>query len=61
MSERGYGLGIVKKGKDAMTRRNDDDDADDDTRTGDDVPVVPEAGEGPYPPVLGEPKPPIGN
>lgn len=44
-----------------MTRRNDDDDADDDTRTGDDVPVVPEAGEGPYPPVLGEPKPPIGN
>ncbi|MCV7100750.1 hypothetical protein [Mycobacterium palustre] len=26
-----------------------------------DVPVVPEAGEGPYPPVTGEPKPPIGN
>lgn len=48
-----------------MTRRGEDDDtADDDTtddRAGDDAPVVPEAGEGPYPPVMGQPKPPIGN
>jgi hypothetical protein len=26
-----------------------------------DAPVVPEAGEGPIPPVAGEPRPPIGN
>ncbi|WP_269454937.1 hypothetical protein [Mycobacterium scrofulaceum] len=44
-----------------MTRRNEDDDTADDAQTGEDAPVVPEEGEGPYPPVLGEPKPPIGN
>lgn len=42
-----------------MTRRNEDDDID--AQAGEDAPVVPEEGEGPYPPVLGEPKPPIGN
>ena len=44
-----------------MIRRKEDDDADDDVRSQDDASVVSEAGEGPYPPVMGEPKPPIGN
>ena len=43
-----------------MIRRSEDD-ADDDASAEDEAPVVPEAGEGPYPPVMGEPKPPIGN
>jgi len=47
-----------------MTRRQQDDapdDAADDLDSKADVPVEPSAGEGPYPPVMGEPKPPIGN
>jgi hypothetical protein len=44
-----------------MTRRNEDDDAVYDARARDDAPVVPEAGEGTYPPVTGKPIPPIGN
>jgi hypothetical protein len=47
-----------------MPRRNEDDDDDaaaDDAKDRDDAPVVPEAGEGPYPPLTGRPIPPIGN
>lgn len=44
-----------------MTRPNEDDDTDNDAAAEDDAAVRPEASEGPYPPVLGEPKPPIGN
>ncbi|BBX42663.1 hypothetical protein [Mycobacterium simiae] len=45
-----------------MIRPNEDDDTDNDAAAAeDDAPVRPEASEGPYPPVLGEPKPPIGN
>ncbi|WP_156685915.1 hypothetical protein [Mycobacterium sp. Marseille-P9652] len=44
--------------------RHREDDASDDT-TGDaesnPEPVVPEEGEGPFPPVAGQPRPPIGN
>lgn len=36
-------------------------DTADDHNADPEAPVVPEAGEGPYPPVMGEPKPPIGN
>jgi hypothetical protein len=48
-----------------MTRQREDpptSTADPEAKDADaDAPVVPEAGEGPYPPVMGEPKPPIGN
>jgi hypothetical protein len=50
-----------------MSRRHEDDarnDAGDDPESKDavpDEPVVPEAGEGPIPPVAGDPRPPIGN
>lgn len=47
-----------------MSRRHEDDASDhhaDDAESDEGAPVVPEAGEGPYPPVMGEPKPPIGN
>ncbi|MEC4763461.1 hypothetical protein VT930_10135 [Mycobacterium sherrisii] len=46
-----------------MGRRDENvpDDTADDDDVDPDAPVVPEAGEGPYPPVTGEPKPPIGN
>ncbi|MCV7440701.1 hypothetical protein H7K33_00510 [Mycobacterium paraense] len=50
-----------------MTRRGEDDatkhsadDADSKPEDGN-PPVVPEQGEGPFPPVAGEPRPPIGN
>jgi hypothetical protein len=44
--------------------RHDDDAPDytaDEPDPKPDVPVVPEAGEGPIPPIAGEPRPPIGN
>lgn len=50
-----------------MSKRHEDDGPD---QAGDepkadaaasDEPVVPEAGEGPIPPVAGDPRPPIGN
>lgn len=50
-----------------MTQRHEDDAPNhtaDAPEFKDDVPdtaVVPEAGEGPFPPVAGEPRPPIGN
>ena len=50
-----------------MSRRQEDDAPDhaaDDAKSDDgepDTPVVPEAGEGPIPPVAGDPRPPIGN
>jgi hypothetical protein len=45
-----------------MTRRTeDDDDTADGAKVDNDAEVVPEAGEGAYPPIVGEPKPPIGN
>lgn len=50
-----------------MTPRHEDDAPDytaDDTElkpTRDPAPVVPEAGEGPFSPLTGEPRPPIGN
>jgi hypothetical protein len=50
-----------------MTRRQEDDAPDhpaDDPKSDDgesDTPVVPEFGEGPIPPVAGDPRPPIGN
>lgn len=47
-----------------MSRHHDDDArsyAADDPEPKDDEPVVPEAGEGPFPPMAGEPRPPIGN
>lgn len=50
-----------------MTRRPEDDapkdgaDGSDSQPDVDDAPVVPEQGEGPFPPVAGEPRPPIGN
>ncbi|WP_156764036.1 hypothetical protein [Mycobacterium sp. 852002-50816_SCH5313054-b] len=50
-----------------MTLRPKDDAPDhgaddyDSKPEGNDAPVVPEEGEGPIPPVAGEPRPPIGN
>ena len=50
-----------------MTRRHEDDAPDytagapESTGAEPDAAVVPEAGEGPFPPLTGEPKPPIGN
>ncbi|WP_156745034.1 MULTISPECIES: hypothetical protein [unclassified Mycobacterium] len=50
-----------------MSRRHEDEapnDAADDSQSKpkrDPEPVVPEEGEGPFPPVAGEPRPPIGN
>lgn len=50
-----------------MTKRQKDDAPDraaDDPKSDDgepDTPIVPEAGEGPIPPVAGDPRPPIGN
>lgn len=46
-----------------MSRRQEDsapDYAADDSES-EDAPVIPEAGEGPFPPVAGQPRPPIGN
>ncbi|WP_374025467.1 hypothetical protein [Mycobacterium sp. HNNTM2301] len=50
-----------------MTRPDENDAANDTADAADskdavsDEAVVPEAGEGPLPPVAGEPRPPIGN
>ncbi|WP_156746010.1 hypothetical protein [Mycobacterium sp. 1423905.2] len=47
-----------------MSRHGDDDAPDstpDETESKDDEQVVPEAGEGPFPPLTGHPRPPIGN
>lgn len=45
-----------------MSRKEQDDAPEDtDDQSEGEAAVVPEAGEGPFPPVAGEPRPPIGN
>jgi hypothetical protein len=50
---------MSRRQEDAAPDHNADDPESKDARP--DEPVVAEAGEGPIPPVAGEPRPPIGN